>query len=125
MQFRLPEGNRNRPDRRILNMQKENIMEVKDYCRNMEMELTSWKSKLYDVIRKMDSAPTGAKEKVYEDINGLHILMTELEDRLDSLRTSCPTEWSPEDKEIRVKLDDLESRYKETSKVLFDYDFGG
>ena len=100
-------------------------MEVKDYCRNMEMELTSWKSKLYDVLRKMDSASTGDKEKVFEDINGLHILMTELEDRLDKLRTSCPTDWSPEDKEIRVKLEDLESRYKDASKVLFDYDFGG
>lgn len=106
-------------------IRKEKIMEVKDYCRNVEMELTSWKSKLYDIIRKMDSAPTGNKEKIYEDINGLHILMTELEDRLDNLRTSCPTEWSPEEKEIRVKLSDLENRYKDASKVLFDYDFGG
>jgi hypothetical protein len=100
-------------------------MEVKDYCRNVEMELNLWKSRLYDVVRKMDKAPTGNKEKIYEDINGLHILMTELEDRLDKLRTSCPTEWSPEEKEISVKLEDLENRYKETSKVLFDYDFGG
>ena len=99
-------------------------MEVKDYCRNVEMELTLWKSKLYDVIRKMDSAPTGAKEKVYEDINGLHILLTELEDRLDSLRTSCPTELRLQE-EIKVKLGALENRYKETSNVLFDYDYGG
>lgn len=100
-------------------------MEVKDYCRNMEMELGLWKSKLYDIIRKLDSAETGQKEKVYEEINGLHILMTELEDRLDKLRTSCPTDWSPEEEEIKVKLQNMEDRYKEASKVLFDYDFGG
>lgn len=100
-------------------------MELKEYCRNVEMELTGWKSKLYDVVRKMDQAPTGNKQMIYEDINGLHILMTELEDRIDRLHTSCPTDWSPEEKEIKVKLDDLESRYNKTSKVLFDYEFGG
>lgn len=100
-------------------------MEVKEYCRNVEMELTHWKSKLYDVIRKMDMASTGQKEKVYEEINGLHILLTELEDRLDSLRMSCPTEWQPEQEEIKVKLGDLKNRYNEASNVNFDYDFGG
>jgi hypothetical protein len=103
----------------------EDKMEIKDYCRNVEMELTLWKSKLYDVIRKMDQAPTRNKEKMYENINGLHILLTELEDRLDSLRTSCPTEWRPEKEAIQGKLGALENRYKEASGVLFDYDFGG
>lgn len=98
-------------------------MELKDYCRNVEMELTLWKSKLYDVLRKMDKASTGDKEKMYEEINGLHILMTELEDRVDNLRTSCPTEWSPEEEKIKVKFGELKNRYKETAK--FDYDFGG
>ena len=100
-------------------------MELKDYCRNVEMELNLWKSRLYDVIRKMDQASTGNKEKMFENINGLHILMTELEDRVDSLRTSCPTEWRPDEEEIKIKLGNLEDRYKETSNVKFDYDFGG
>jgi hypothetical protein len=51
--------------------------------------------------------------------------LTELEDRLDSLRTSCPTEWRPEKEAIQGKLGALENRYKEASGVLFDYDFGG
>jgi len=100
-------------------------MEVKDYCRNVEMELTLWKSKLYDVIRKMDQTATGNKEKMYEEINGLHILLTELEDRVDSLRTSCPTEWRPEHEQIKAKLGTLENRYKEAANAKFDYDFGG
>jgi hypothetical protein len=103
----------------------EDKMEIKDYCRNVDMELTLWKSKLYDVIRKMDKAPTGNKQRIYEEINGLHILLTELEDRLDGLRKECPTEWNPEREEIKVKMSNLENRYKETSNVLFDYDFGG
>jgi hypothetical protein len=100
-------------------------MEVKDYCHNVDIELTAWKAKLYDVIRKMDKMPTGAKEKMYEEVNGLHIIMTELDDRIESLRTSCPTNWSPEQKKISNMLIDLTERYQAASKACFDYDFGG
>ncbi len=100
-------------------------MEIKDYCHNVEKELNIWKSKLYDIIRKMDQADTGDKEKMYEDINGLHILMSELEERIENLRTSCPTDWKPDEEEIKVKLGNLEKRYKDASNVMFDYDFGG
>jgi hypothetical protein len=101
-------------------------MEVKDYCRNMEMELTNWKSKLYDLIRKMDTHPTGDKEQIYEEINGLHILMTQLEDRLDKLRTSCPTDWKPaSEEEFRGKMGTLEEQYKKVAQEHFDYEFGG
>ena len=101
-------------------------MEVKDYCRNMEMELTSWKAKLYDVIRKFDNLSTGEKQNTYEDVAELHMLMSALEDRLDSLRNSCPTDWSPEDEtEFRGKLGALEEQYKKISQAKFDYGYGG
>ena len=29
-------------------------MEVMDYCRNMEIELTAWKAKMFDVMSKID-----------------------------------------------------------------------
>jgi hypothetical protein len=101
-------------------------MEVKDYCRNMEMELTTWKAKLYDVIRKFDQLSTGDKEEAYKDVNDLNILMTEMEDRLDTLRNACPTGWNPKDeKEFLGKMDDLEDQYKKLAGAKFDYEFGG
>ena len=100
-------------------------MELKDYCRNVDIELNAWKAKLYDIIRKMDKLPTGSKEKMYEDVNGLHILMTELDDRIETLRTSCPTDWSPEQKEIGAIMLDLTERYQAAATAYFDYDFGG
>ncbi|MEW6221640.1 MAG: hypothetical protein AB1634_19200 [Thermodesulfobacteriota bacterium] len=100
-------------------------MEVRDYCRNLDAELTGWKARLYDVVRQLDQRSTGDKEKVYTQINALHIVMTELEDRIDQLRVACPTEWSPQRKEIGEKIADLSCRYKEAQKVAFDYDFGG
>lgn len=100
-------------------------MEVKDYCRNMDTELTAWKAKIYNVIRQMDSLPTGDKQRMYEKINGLHIIMTELDNRLDQLRTACPTEWNPARQEIKATMSDLGHRYEEAAGALFDYDIGG
>jgi hypothetical protein len=100
-------------------------MEIKDYCTNVSMELTFWKAKLYDVIHKMDQMSTGEKEKMYEHINGLHIMMTELEDRLNALQKECPTEWDPKREEINITLKNLSERYNDTAGILFDYQFSG
>jgi len=39
-------------------------MTSKNYCRIMDMELTGWRAKLYDVISKIDRLPTGDKQKM-------------------------------------------------------------
>lgn len=100
-------------------------MELFDYCKNVNMELIMWKARLYDVISKIDHMPTGDKQRMSEEINGLHIVMSDLEDRIEQLRTECPTEWKPVQKEISNRLSGLSSRYNDTAGVLFDYDFGG
>jgi hypothetical protein len=100
-------------------------MEIYDYCKSVDMELTTWKTRLYDVINKIDHLPTGDKQRMYEEVNGLHIVMAELGDRIDRLRTECPTEWKPAQQEFDVKLADPVNRYNDTTGVRFDYDFGG
>lgn len=100
-------------------------MEIKDYCRNVDMELNVWKARLYDVINRMDHLPTERKERMFQEVNGLHILMSDLEERIEGLRTACPTEWSPERDEIRGKFAEINTRYNDTAGVAFDYDIGG
>jgi hypothetical protein len=73
----------------------------------------------------MDQLPTGDKQRMYEKVNGLHIIMTELDDRLDQLRTACPLEWSPVRQEIKGKMADLGSKYEEAASESFDYEIGG
>jgi hypothetical protein len=51
--------------------------------------------------------------------------MAELDERIEKLRTECPTEWKPAQKEIRGKFSGLSNKYNDTAGVLFDYDFGG
>ncbi|MDA8165095.1 MAG: hypothetical protein M0017_08700 [Desulfobacteraceae bacterium] len=96
-------------------------MDVKDYCNNVQMELNNWKARLYDVMRKVDKLSTGEKQHMYENIEDVHILMTELNDRIEKLRTECPTEWSPHREEISAKIDDLRERAEAAEKAMFDY----
>jgi hypothetical protein len=100
-------------------------MEIKDYCKGVDMELTIWKARLYDVISKMDRLPTGDKQRMFGEVNGLHMVMADLDERIEKLRTECPTEWKPEREEIRAGFSNLNNRYNDTAGVLFDYDIGG
>jgi flagellar hook-length control protein FliK len=95
-------------------------MNVHDYCRNVEQELTAWKAKLYDLTRKVDALPGASKEKVLANVEDLHMVVTELDDRIAQLRNECPTEWSPEKKEIDDGHVDMRSKYEETMKLIGD-----
>ena len=88
-------------------------MDVQDYCKNVDIELSTWRDKLNGVMRQVDDLPTGDKQRIFEKVNGLHIIVTELDERIDQLRTTCPTEWAPEKSEIKGKIAGLEKEYNE------------
>lgn len=100
-------------------------MDIKEYCKYVDTELTMWKARLYDVINKIDKLPTGNKQRMYEQVNGLNIVMAELEERIDKLRSECPIAWKPEQEKIKEKFSEINNKYKEATGVFFDYDFGG
>ena len=89
-------------------------MNVLDYCSGLETELTAWKAKLYDVMRKVDKLSSGEKQKMLANIQDINITLTELEDKITSLKTECPSEWSPQKKEIDDAHIDMRSKYEET-----------
>ncbi len=84
----------------------------------MEIELTAWKAKLYDMIRKIDKLSSGDKEKMLGNIGDLHNIVTELEDRISELKNECPTEWSPQKKQIDNAHVDMRSKYEETMDYI-------
>ena len=89
-------------------------MDVQDFCKGMENEMTTWKAKLYDVMRKVDNLGTAEREKVLPNIEDLHMLLEEMSDRVTSLKTECPSDWSPMKKEIEDGSIDMRSKYEET-----------
>lgn len=93
-------------------------MDVKDFCQDMENEMTAWKAKFYDVMRKVDRLGSAEKERVLTNIEDLHILLQEMTDRVDQLRSECPSNWSPIKKDIEQGTVDMRGKYEETMDII-------
>lgn len=93
-------------------------MDVKDFCSSMQSELTAWKARLFDIAVKADNLGTEDKGKVWERFNDMKILVSDLEDKIETLRTECPSEWSPQKKEIESKTKDMRSKYDDTMEYI-------
>ncbi len=93
-------------------------MDVLDYCKSMETEMTAWKAKFYDVMRKVDKLGTAEKEKVLPNIQDLNMLLEEMGDRVEKLKTECPSEWSPMKDEIDEGTVNMRAKYEETMEYI-------
>ena len=101
----------------FIQIYKEDPMEVKDYCSNVDMELTVWKAKIFDAIRKADQLGSADLEKVLPNIQDLKMVITEMEDRIHNLRTECPLEWKP----IRDEIEGVKGNLTNTYDEVIDY----
>ena len=72
-------------------------MKARNCCKTMEMELTGWKAIVYDIARKMEQLPGGEKEKIHPNIQDLHMLITEMDDRIEQIRNTCTPETGIDD----------------------------
>ena len=84
-------------------------MEVKTYCDSLAIELTGWKAKVYDITRKLDKMSSGDKEKVVPEVNEMHMLIEELDDRVDRLKRECPVQWEPDRIELEGRTTQLKT----------------
>ena len=66
-------------------------------CKAMEMELAAWKATVYDIVRKMDKMPGGVKQNFLNNIEDLHILIEELDQRIENIRANCTPEKGIDD----------------------------
>jgi chromosome segregation ATPase len=101
------------------------VGDIEGYCDNLSVELAGWKAKLAGVIKKLDSVSTGDKEKVVAEVNELHMVMDELDDRIGKLRRECETSWAPEREEIEQKAGWLRQRVIEIAETIPQSDIGG
>ena len=100
-------------------------MDVKDYCKGLEQELTIWKARLFDLNRKIDRLPSADRERVLPNVEDIHILVVEMSDRVDALRTECPSEWGTERKEIDEAYAAVGVKYQDALEYLGAGNFGG
>jgi hypothetical protein len=93
-------------------------MNVVDYCKGMEMELIAWKAKMFDLTRKVESLGTKEREKVLPNIQDLNMLIVEMSSRIDQLKNECPTEWTPQKKDIDKGSVDMRGKYEQTMEYI-------
>jgi len=93
-------------------------MNVFDYCKNVEEELTAWKAKLYDANRKIDLLSCSVKDKILANMGDLKMILADMEERIQKLSNECLTEWSPFQKEIDTGHVDMRSKYEETMNLI-------
>ena len=76
-------------------------MASREYCSNIAEELEFWSGRLHELSNKIDGVPSNDTYKLLPHIEELHMLMTEMDDRLCDLMTSCPTVESINEEEVR------------------------
>jgi hypothetical protein len=105
-------------DRSIAISNKEAPMDVKDFCSAMESEMTAWKAKMYDAMRKIDKLGSAEKEKILMNVQDLNMIMDDMAQRVEQLRTECPSDWSPVKTEIEQGSVDMRGKYDETMEAI-------
>ena len=100
-------------------------MDAKSFCDSLIIELTGWKAKTYDVVRKLDKMPSGDKQKVVPQVNELHMMLEDLEDRVHQLRSQCPVQWEPDKISLESKLTHVKKKWAEVWQNVSPADFGG
>ena len=105
-------------------------MQAINCCKTMEMELTGWKAIVYDIARKMEKLPGGEKQKILPNIEDLHILIGEMDDRIDQIRENCKPETGMDDIQTERKAFDaaiskLRVNAEEAMQGLGAGNFGG
>ena len=88
-------------------------MELTAYCENLAEELTGWKAKIDGIVVEIDRLPSGDKERLVPQVNELHGLIEELDDRIQRLNQECSDEWSPDKIELETKLDHITNASEE------------
>ncbi len=100
-------------------------MASRDYCSSVSSELAQWSVKLHKLSTEIDHIPSVNKYKLLPQIEELHIIMAELDDRLGDLMNACPTVERLDTKEGVVGRVPFKTEIGRTLQEKFDYEFGG
>jgi hypothetical protein len=72
-------------------------MENTTCCEKLVTELDLWKGKADYIARELDNIACQDNGKMFRKTMDLHMLVEELEDRIDTLKSNCPEGWEPDE----------------------------
>jgi len=89
------------------------------YCKGLEMELNTWKSRLYDVLASDKSGDLA------DEIILIKSTVKEIEAIAEQMQGTCPSSLSDQERVIGGKLEDLRVHYTKALEVIAPGWFGG
>ena len=92
---------------------------------SIDHELGMWKNKLEHIITKLEALPSRKKAKLTGYIRDITMLATELEDRIELLKTSGYDDGEFWHNDVKVNIDEFRNDFTETSGMYMDYDYSG
>ncbi|MBI5578054.1 MAG: hypothetical protein HY895_02795 [Deltaproteobacteria bacterium] len=90
-------------------------MDTASYCDMLEQQLTAWKSKIREVIRRTDRLTAGEREVVTPSTGSLQAIVGEIDSQLALLKTACTVGWSPQRRTVDAKMRELQVTLKKLS----------
>ena len=100
-------------------------MEISSYCGNLACELKGWQDKLQNIVGRIDGASCGEKTFLMPQVNELHMILEEFNDRIHLLKTECSTSWTPGRTAIMGSGFGMTSTGSEVWQDVSPGDFGG
>lgn len=100
-------------------------MELTECCNGVAGELSTWRGKVDEVVKRLDHVSTGDEARVYPHVNELHMIMEELDDRIKKLRHECPTAWEPKNEEMEGKFAHLRRKWEGVWENVSPGEIGG
>ncbi len=96
-------------------------MDVKDYCRSIEVELKDWKTKMYDMVRKVDKLRGADQDKLTAQVDGLHKHIEDIERIVSTLQTECPADFGPQKQEIDASQTEIKKQYEDAMAAVLQF----
>jgi molecular chaperone GrpE (heat shock protein) len=89
--------------------------DVKDYCDKAHRRMVGLKAGLYNVIAKAEKASDPAHA---DAVKQLMALVENIETGLDELKNQCPSDWSPNRKNLDESMTGLSEKLSEMADRL-------
>lgn len=96
---------------------------VDEYCKGLEMELNSWKARLFDIFAEAGKAgDTAGLDDVLDQIKST---VREIEMLKEQTKNECPSSMSGRESEFGQKLEKLRGDYTKALEIISPGWFGG
>jgi antirestriction protein ArdC len=99
-------------------------MDAKSYCDTVTHELTAWKAKIYDVIRKSERLNTQGKRKAEPLIKELNSALDDLNTKIELLSRECPADFGSQRRKIKETMTQVKGSWKKVWGVLGEKEYG-